>query len=440
MFAGSEIKLIPVPTPHGFRRCRWGLPVLLLPLVVAAAIALGCKSTAKKTDDLSGEPLRSDAQSKIVVPAGQPIVIGLSDALTGSEAEAGKEDRDAVVASVMRWKEANGEQLKGHDIEVRAEDDGCTEGEIAKDAAERLLRTPGLVGVLGPGCSAGAEEAIPLYSRAGIVTISGSATQSDLATGQPEGGFFFRTSYRSELQGMIGGLFVTDTLEAKTAYLIDDGESYGRDLIDAARRAMESGGVTVSRETIQRGTGDFGSIANKIAQAKPGFVGFGGFNPEAVLLYRQLRDAGYEGLFGAGDAVASVSTFVEPVGAEAAEGVYFVGCPLTLPDDFLAVFTKVHGGRPEASAFTAQYADAATVLLNAVNGVAEAEDGALVIDPAALRDEIQQTRLIDGVSGHLAFDGNGDRIGEGGDLAEQAKDLGLAACVVQDGKLVNLFP
>ena len=391
-------------------------------------------------DNLSGQPLRTDAISKIVVPAGQPIVIGVSDALTGSEADAGKEDRDAAVTSIMRWKAAHGDQLMGHDIAVRAEDDGCTEGEIAKAAADRLLRTPGLVGVLGPGCSAGAKEAIPLYSKAGIVTISGSATQSDLATGQPAGGFFFRTSYRSELQGMIGGQFVAETLKAKTAYMVDDGESYGQDLIDAARRVMESSGVTVTHETIQRGTVDFGPLAKKIAQANPDFVGFGGFNPEAVLLYRQLRDAGYKGPFGAGDAVASVSTFVEPVGAQAAEGVYFVGCPLTLPDDFIRDYEKVHGSEPVASAFTAQYADAATVLLDAVNVVAQEKDGALSVDPVALRDEVQQTRLLDGVSGHLAFDGNGDRIGEGGDLAEQAKDLGLAACVVKNGTLMNLFP
>ena len=284
--------------------------LLLLPTVAVVAVALGCGSSAEKATISLGQPPRSDAVSNIVVPAGQPIVIGVSDALTGSEAEAGKEDRDAVVTSIMRWKAAHGEQLKGHDIEVRVEDDGCTESEIAKDAAERLLRTPGLVGVLGPGCSAGAAEAIPRYSRAGIVTISGSATQSDLTTNQPPGGFFFRTSYASALQGLIGGQFVAETLNAKTAYLIDDGESYGLDLIETARRVMESMGVTVTRASIRAGDVDFSELAKKIAQDNPDFVGFGGFNPQAVLLYRQLRDAGYKGPFGAGDAAASVSTFV----------------------------------------------------------------------------------------------------------------------------------
>jgi branched-chain amino acid transport system substrate-binding protein len=414
--------------------------LLLLVGMLIASVAAGCGAAAKPLN-LENQQPRTDAESRIIVPTGRPVVIGVSESLTGSEAKAGKEDADAVITSVMRWKASHGEQLLGHDIQVRVEDDGCTEGEITKDAAARLLRMPGLVGVLGPGCSAGAEEAIPLYARAGIVTISGSATQSDLATGQPAGGFFFRTSYRSELQGMIGGLFVAQTVQAKTAYLIDDGESYGRDLIEAGRRVMEANGVTVTRATIQRGTVDFGALAKEIAQAKPDFVGFGGFNPEAVLLYRQLRDAGYTGVFGSGDAAASVSTFVEPVGAEAAQGVYFVGCPLTLPDAFLKDFEKVHGSAPDASAFTAQYADAATVLLDAVSGIAEKQDdGSLVLDPLALRDAVRQTRLLDGVSGHLSFDGNGDRLGQGGDLAEQAKDLGLAACVVSNGALVNSYP
>jgi branched-chain amino acid transport system substrate-binding protein len=408
--------------------------------IAAVAFVSGCGSSSKTAEFVSAQQPRVDALSKIVVPAGQPIVIGLSDALTGSEADAGKEDRNAVIASISLWKATHGAQLEGHDIAVRVEDDGCTESGIAPVAAERLLGTSGLVGVLGPGCSAGAKETIPLYEKAGIVTISGSATQSDLATSQPVGGFFFRTSYRSELQGLIGGLFVSDTLKAKTAYLIDDSESYGQDLIDAARRQMQASGVTVTSASIVRGTVDFGPLAKQITQANPDFVGFGGFNPEAVLLYRQLRDAGYKGTFGAGDAVASVLTFVDPVGAQAAEGVYFVGCPLTLPDTFAKEFAKVHGAAPDASAFTAQYADAATVLLNAVDSVAQDQDGALVIDPSALRTTVQQTRLLDGVSGDLAFDGHGDRIGEGGDLAQQAKDLGLAACVVKNGQLVNLFP
>ena len=76
-------------------------------------------------------------------------------------------------------------------------------------------------------------------------------------------------------------------------------------------------------------------------------------------------DAGYDGLFGAGDAAASVPNFVEPIGAEAAEGVLFSGCQFPLSQDFLDDFVELYGHEPAAT-FTAQYADAATVLLDAV--------------------------------------------------------------------------
>ena len=273
------------------------------------------------------------------------------------------------------------------------EDDGCTEADITLQAAERLLQQEGLAGVIGPDCSAGAEAAIPVYAAAGIVSISGSATASALAASQPEGHFFFRTAYRNDLEGTLAGLFTSSELKAKRVYLIDDGEPYGQDLADAAQRAMEELGITVTRDSIRRGTVDFSELATKIAGESPDLVGFAGFNPEAALLYRQLRDAGYKGLFGAGDA-AWGPPFIEPVGAQAAEGVLFAGCALPLPEDFIADFQDWHGHPPRDSAFVAQYADAATILLDAVAEVAvEQSDGSLSIDPIALRDAVRATTL-----------------------------------------------
>ncbi|MDI6856789.1 MAG: branched-chain amino acid ABC transporter substrate-binding protein [Dehalococcoidia bacterium] len=367
--------------------------------------------------------------------------MGVSVPLTGSQQPEGTEDGDAVITSVVRWKEANGERIKGHEIELRMEDDGCTEEEITMQAARRLIDTPGLIGVIGPDCSTGARAALPLYEGAGVVAISGSATDSDLASTQPPGGFFFRTAYRNSFQGLVGGLFVATELGATTAYLIDDGETYGIDLINAAEAVMREQGIAVSRDTAPLGTVDFGLVVQRIMEAEPDFVGFASFNPDVSLLYRQLRDAGYAGEFGAGDAAASVQTFVEPVGRESAEGVYFVGCPLTLPEDFLADFERVHGDRPDASAFVAQYADAATLLLDAVARVAEErEDGSLVIDRAALRDAVSAGELEDGLSGRITFDEHGDRSTSETDLTAQALDFGVAACQVQGGRLVNLFP
>jgi len=422
------------------------MAVAALGLLLAA-----CGDGEKEVAEGAPQVVR-DAGTPIVVPAGKPIVVGISAPLTGPDSAGGLEDRDSAIVGVMRWTRANGNQIKGHDIEVRAEDDGCTEAGITAQAAERLLQQEGLVGVIGPDCSAGAQAAVPIYASAGITSISGSATQSDLTIGQPEDGFFFRTAYRNDLAGILAGLFTSEGIGAERVYLVDDGELYGEDLVNYAQRAMAASGVTVTRESVRRGTVDFTELAEQIAQDNPDLVGFAGFNPEAALFYRQLRDAGYDGFFGAGDA-AWGPPFLEPVGAEAAEGVFFVGCALTLPDDFVADFESLHGRPPQDSAFPAQYADAATILLDAVAKTAvEQVDGSLTIDPVELRDAVRETRLEKGVSGGIAFDENGDRLPPGavslstfidltiktGDMDTFAAELGLVICQVQGGKTVNL--
>ena len=424
---------------------------LLFALIALLFIAGACgddDSDEVADGDGNGAITRSP-QTPIVIPAGEPIVIGISTALTGGPVGVrGAEYRDAAITAIERWKAANGDQIAGHEIEIRAEDDGCSASGVAEIAAERLVGVAGLVGVIGPQCSGGSVAAMPTYAGAGVVMISGSATTTSLTEEQPEGRFFFRTAYRNELEGALIGLFLA---AYGTAYLIDDGETYGQDLGNSAQQVAEDIGVSVTRESIVVGTVDFSDLVARIVQDDPGVVGFGGFNPEAALLYRQLRDAGYDGIFGAGDGAASQTGFVEPVG-EAAEGVLFAGCTFPLSADFLTDFVDLHGYEPTA-AFPAQYADAATIMLNAVAQVAVAQDdGSLVIDPIEMRDAVRDTVLEDGLSGAIAFDENGDRVPPGVTSLDEFVsdslaaldnsgyvDLGLIPCQVQDGKLVNLL-
>lgn len=429
-------------------RSPWTWAVLLGVVAIVVVVVMVASGGGSDEDGPAVGVIDRGPSTPIEINAGVPIVIGVSTALTGSAGERGAEYRDAVITSVNRWKEANGDQIAGHDIEIWSEDDGCTAVDHATIAARRLLGLEGLVGVIGPQCSGGAQSVIrTYYPDAGVVTISGSATRTDLTTDQARDGFFFRTAYRNDLEGIFIGLFLID-LGAESVYVIDDNEPFGRDLAGAAEALLRDGDVDVTRRAINQGTVDFSALAREIATDSPGFVVFTGFNPEAALLYRQIRDAGYEGLFGAGDAAASVANFVEPVGAEEAEGVLFSGCQYPLSADFLEDFVDVHGQEPDAT-FTAQYADAVTVLLDAVKKVAEDEGGKLVIQPTELRDAVRATDIRDGISGALAFDANGDRVPKPGDSLSDVQDaalearqediyttLGLIPCEVQGGQLV----
>ena len=445
-----------------FSKRRFGIkqvgPILLgrialLTLGFVLAVSLACSSAEEEPLDL-GDVVRSP-ETAIVVPADGAIVIGTSSALTGPVGPRGTEYRDSVLLAIVQWKTANGPLIAGHEIVVQSEDDGCSAGDIAATAAERLLNRPGLVGVIGPQCSGGATAAIPIYNAGGVVAISGSATQTDLATAQGSDGFFFRTAFRNDMEAFLigdflGGLAAEAGGEYRV-YFIDDAEPYGLELADLSQELSATAGVTVLRESIPQGVIDFSEAVSRILEAEVDFVGYFGFNPEAGQLLRQLRDAGYAGPYGSVDAAASQGAFVDPLGS-VAEGALFAGCQVELPADFSEQFAALHGHGPGGATFAGQYYDATIILLNAINAVAEAQaDGSLTIDPRALRDAVRGTFHEDALTGRIAFDQNGDRVPEPGanlleavaagfaaDDSDTAEALGFYQCQVQDGVLVNV--
>ena len=438
--------ILPTRSPV-LRRLAWTATAAILPLIL-----LSC-ATEEKSDLNAGlaDVIRGP-DIQVSIPADEPIVVGVSTALTGPSGGRGRQYRDAVVVAVERWKALNGSQIAGHDIMVAAEDDGCSEQDVARLAAQRLISRPGLVGVLGPQCSSGTEAGIPVFANAGVVVISGSATASALAEVQPGEGFFLRTAYRNDQQGSLAGLYMLGFIESEQltspyAYLIDDSETYGLDLINSTEAFLLEQHVRLSRGSVQRGAVDFSQITAEVAGANPDAVFFGGYNPEAGLLLRQLRDTGWTGRYLAGDAVCGASDceFLVALG-DLAEGSVFSGCSPPMTEDFMEEFEAIRIDRgvelnesAPTAAFVTHYADAATILLNAVRGVAERQnDGSIRFNPKDLRDSVRSSSLPDGLSGQVTFNSDGDRkLWERGseDLRVLARDLGLVPCRVENGAI-----
>ncbi len=406
---------------------RFGTKAIVLFLTAALVIVCGACSAGEDEEQTRGDVISRSSETPIVIPEGEPVVIGVSAALTGPIGPRGLELHDAVIVGVERWKAVNGDQIGGHDITMWTEDDGCYEAGCTADAADQLLRLPGLVGVVGPECSSGAKEAISVYADAGVVMISASATDSSLTTSQSQPGFFFRTVYNNAVEGVMQANYILSELEGCTVWVIDDSETYGQDLANAAQSILEENGCRVTRDSIVTGAVDFSVITAQIADDNPDAVLFEGFNPEGALLYRQLRDAGYNGPFLSGDAVASVPNFVEPLG-EQSEGVIFAGCLPPLSDQLIEEYVAIVGHEPETP-FAAHAIDAVYILLDAVLEVTKQQGGALVIDPIEFRNAVQNPSLINGLSGTISFDENGDRIGD-------ADAIGLKMGKVQNGEIV----
>jgi branched-chain amino acid transport system substrate-binding protein len=365
----------------------------------------------------------------VVIAAGDPIVLGYAGPLSGPLVD---ETSDIAIAGVLRWKQLNGDLIGGHAVELVGEDDGGTIGAIAVVAANLLIARPGLVGIVGPAFSSAADATIDIYAAAGVVMISGSATRRDLTLTQSQPPFFFRTAFTNAIQGARQAEILIDRIATGSAVIIDDGEAYGIDLAQSVVTGLRDAGWTIDRLSVPQGTVNFSAVVEQIRATASDAVIYEGFNPDGALLLRQLRDAGYAGLFITGDGVVSQSAFLDVLG-DRAEGAILTGCPETLSADFRDLWEDGGGGAVPIISLVGNTADAAYILIDAVAQVAELQpDGSLIINPSELRDAVANTNVTGWASGHpIAFDSQGDRIGQG-------VDAGLVACEVRNGVFAEI--
>ena len=157
-------------------------------------------------------------------------MLGFSGPLSGPLATLGGAEANAAIVGVLRWKELNGDLIRGHRVDLVGEDDGGTEQDVAVVAARLLLARPRLVGIVGPAFSATAVDTLDIYSDAGVIMISGSASRTDLTLTQAEPGFFFRTAFANAVEGPRQAEILIERLATGTAFIIDDREAYGIDL------------------------------------------------------------------------------------------------------------------------------------------------------------------------------------------------------------------
>ena len=379
------------------------------------------------------EAVSRSPETPMVIPAGEPIVGGFSGPFTGPLAALAGIQADAAVTGVLRWKELNGDLIHGHRVDLVGEDDGGTERDVAVVAANLLLARPRLVGILGPTFSASVVATIDIYSDAGVIMISGSASRTDLTLTQAEPSFFFRTAFTNALECPRQAEILIERLGTGTAFIIDDREAYGIDLAQSAVAPLRAAGWEIVRESVPQGTVDFSETIARIRSAGADAVIYEGFNPDGALLLGQLRDSDYTGTFVAGDGVVSQTGFLDVLGARA-EGAILTGCPDTLRGDFLRIWREASGGvAVPAIPFLGSTADAAFLLIDAVARVAEPQpDGSLLIHPLKLRDAIAATVTVGWASGRaIAFDQHGDRLGSGA-------EAGLVSCEVRDGAFVEI--
>ncbi len=328
--------------------------------------------------------------------AAETVKIGCVAPITGPQAHLGKDIENGARLAVDAIN-ATDPKLGGKPVrfELLAEDDQA-DPKTATVVAQKLV-DEGVAGVVGHLNSGASIPASRIYADNNVPQVSPAST----AVAYTHQGFAttFRVMANDAQQGKALGQYATRL--GKRVALVDDRTAYGQGLIDEVAKSVKAaGGEVVGREYTTDKSTDFTAILTSLKSKRPDVVVFGGMDPQAAPMVRQMRTLGMKIPFMGGDGMQSAE-FIKLAGP-AAEGA--IGSSPGLPIEKMpggADFTKRFGERFGKIQIYAPFAhDAAVVLIQAILRAGSAE-------PDEYLPELRMTQA-NGVIGPIAFDDKGD--------------------------------
>ena len=367
-------------------------------LLIKSAATLATALALAACGDKASAP-KADAPSTPKAPEMQVVKIGSASPLTGAQAHIGIDIRNGVQLAIEDANKAGvtigGKSVK---LEMVAEDDEANPTK-ATTVAQKLAdaKVSGVVGHFNSGASIPASK---IYADAGIPQISPSSTNPDYTLKGYK--TTFRVVAHDGQQGPTLGRFALNNLKAKTIAVIDDSTAYGQGLADNFEATVKAGGATlVAREHTTDKDTDFKAILTKIKGKNPDLIMFGGIDPQAGPMKKQMAELGIKAKFIGGDGMQTPN-FIKLAG-ESAEGA-MASIP-GLPKD------KMPGGTEFLAKYKAKYNAEVELFApmgyDAVMVFVEAMKRANSSDPAKYLAEVGKTNY-NGVIGPIAFDEKGD--------------------------------
>ncbi|SDZ09279.1 branched-chain amino acid transport system substrate-binding protein [Micromonospora pattaloongensis] len=282
--------------------------------------------------------------------------IAFFGALTGSSAALGINENNGVKLAVDKYNKENAD-CKVELVPL----DSQGSPDQAPQLAQKAIDDEKIVGIVGPAYSGESEAANPLFSEAGLVHLTASATRPSLADQNWK--TFFRVVGNDLSQGPAAGRYIKDVLKAEKVFVIDDQSAYGAGLADEVKKVL---GAAVAGNDKVQGEGkqtDFSATVTRVKSSGATAVFYGGYYQEAGLIRKQLTAAGVKAVLVAGDGVNDPA-YINSAGQAAAEGTILT-CPCAPATEargtFAADYKALHGTDPGTYSDTAF--DAANILL-----------------------------------------------------------------------------
>ena len=297
--------------------------------------------------------------------------------------------------------EANAsDELKaaGYKLDLHAEDD-MGDPKQAVNVANLLASDQKVVGVVGHFNSGCSIPASPVYNNVKLAMVSVSSNPALTAQGLPN---VARVVAKDDAQGAAAGELVATKLGIKKVAVVDDSTPYGQGLAAQFISAYENaGGQVVAEEHINAGENDFGALSNRIKAKAPDGIYYAGALNQGALLSKQSKEAGLKVPLIGGDMLYSADYIAVATPANAEGDVATsLGLPLEQQPkgtEFAEKYKAKYGSEPEA--YDSYAYDAAWTIIKAI--IKAGPDRAKVM-------EAVRNGSIDGVTGVVAFDKNGD--------------------------------
>ncbi|WP_425495553.1 branched-chain amino acid ABC transporter substrate-binding protein [Pandoraea terrigena] len=327
------------------------------------------------------------------------VKIGSVAPLTGSMAHVGKDNENGARLAIEEIN-AQGLVIGGQKITLQLDSqDDAGDPRQATQVAQKLV-DDNVIGVVGHLNSGTTIPASKIYSDAGLVQVSPSATDP-VYTQQG-----FRTSYRmvgtDAQQGPALAKYIAETLKVKTLAIVDDSTAYGEGLANQFQKAAEALGIKVlSHDATNDKAIDFRAILTKIKGEDPDAIMVGAMDPTGGPFARQARQLGLRAKILGGDGMCTAR--MPLLAGEAADNVVCSEAGEALEK------------MPQGAAFAAKYEKRfgepiqiyAPFSYDAVYVIVDAMKRANSIDPAKILAAMPSTDYA-GVTGRTKFDAHGD--------------------------------
>jgi branched-chain amino acid transport system substrate-binding protein len=323
------------------------------------------------------------------------LKIGSMSPLTGPYAADGNDIANGVRASIKAIQADGG--IPGYDeIELLPQDTACDPRQ-AVAAANKLINEE-VVGVVGAYCSSSTIPASQVLAEEDIPMLTPASTNEKVTERGLD--YMFRVCGRDDDQAKVAVQFMTDYLDAKTVFIVDDKTTYSQGLAEnVAKVAKEKGIEVIEHDHVNQGDKDFSAVLTKVKAARPDvfYVSLQNSSTGALMI-RQAKNIGVEAKIIGQDAVYHPQLI--EIAQDAAEGVYLTFGFIDKDSKSYQQFLNAYSEFGEPGAYSGYAYDAGMVLLTAIKRAGST-------DPAAIKDEIMKMDM-QGATKQLKFMENGD--------------------------------